>query len=128
MVRQKIPLKKNLRSAPVAFSSLILTMMDFDELDELDPVEVPDESAREIAIVILGATGFGWKSRVREMPGHMHVTASSISSSWIPNLRMEFLVRSDNHGSFKSSIHGMSWRHVPPFHAFPQRLHRQFDG
>ena len=31
--------------------------MDFDELDDLDPVEVPDEAVRDLALVILGATG-----------------------------------------------------------------------
>ena len=31
--------------------------MDFDELDALDPVEVPDEAGRDLALVILGATG-----------------------------------------------------------------------
>ena len=30
--------------------------MDFDELDELDPVEVPD-LGRDLAVIILGATG-----------------------------------------------------------------------
>lgn len=38
-------------------------LMDFDELDALDPVEVPDEAARDLALVILGATGTGAPTR-----------------------------------------------------------------
>lgn len=48
--------------------------MDFDELDELDPVEVPDEATREIAVVILGATGsgFGFEDWRRKWPKYMN--------------------------------------------------------
>ena len=49
-------------------------LMDFDELDELDPVEVPDEATREIAVVILGATGsgFGFEDWRRKWPKYMN--------------------------------------------------------
>ena len=51
--------------------------MDFDELDQLDPVELPDD--REFSILIWGATGplRAWRERRQSL-----ANASRIFQSW----------------------------------------------
>ncbi|CAK9069517.1 unnamed protein product [Durusdinium trenchii] len=55
--------------------------MDFDELDELDPVEVPD-LGRDLAVIILGATGYTGSLMVEHLDALVDLQPKAEQLKW----------------------------------------------